>query len=288
MAGRVVGLTAGLQDSLQLTLRRHIQSGQADYLESTNCSLCVNVTVGFDGRGEKSEYKQKSQVGIDTSHTMSCQYIPTDVSKLASDETDCLDRHRDPEHHNSDCLVGRVRGSDWKCGGETGQDVQEGVQAGGQAMEIKKPFHFQEKAGIVWQERQLGSTWATRPLAIVMQRETRENTVRFVEGYLNHEVRSLTSYGTTSCSDATETKLVGMGCRAGEDWVLYSSRGQRTVSRESCSSLKVFSRTVLRNPLPKQDAAITPPPAKRAACEPLPAIALPDVEVNISFYPDHF
>jgi hypothetical protein len=84
MAGRVVGVTAGLRDSLQLTLRRHIQSGQADYLKTADCSLSVSVTVGFDGRGEKTMYKQKSQVGIDTSHSLSSQYMVTEVSKLAN------------------------------------------------------------------------------------------------------------------------------------------------------------------------------------------------------------
>ena len=41
MAGQLVGVTAGLRDSLQLTLRRHIQSGQAGYLETANSSLAV-------------------------------------------------------------------------------------------------------------------------------------------------------------------------------------------------------------------------------------------------------
>ena len=289
MAGRVVGLTAGLLDSLQLTLRRHIQSGQASYLETTDCSLSVGITIGFDGRGEKSEYKQKSQVGIDTSHSLSCQYMVTDISKLDNTETDCLDRKRDPGHLNSDCVVGRVKDSDWKCSGrEADKDVptaQVGAEASGHGDTIKKPFNFQEKDGVVWQEKELGSTWAARPLAIVMQRETRENTVSFVEGYLSREVCCLTSYRALGCSDTAETKLEGS--EAGGDWVFYSPRGRIAVSRESCSSLKVVGRTVLQNPMPRQETASPAPAAKRAACEPRPAAtpdqALAPPEVIISF-----
>ena len=276
MAGRPVGLTAGLLDSLQLTLRRHIQSGQAGYLETADCSLSVGITIGFDGRGGKSEYKQKSQVGINTSHSLSCQYMVTNVSKLASTETECLDRNRDPGHHNTNCMVGRVCGSDWKCGGGQAAPADQAMaEVGAQAIKIKKPFHFQEKAGVVWQEQQLGSTWAARPLAIVMQRETRENTVSFVEGYLNREVSCLTSYGATGYSDTMEAELEA--CGAGGDWVLYSPRGRSIVSRESCSSLKVVGRTVLQNPLPRRETADCAPHAKRAACEPLPA-ATPDTQ----------
>ncbi len=289
MAGRLVGVTAGLRDSLQLTLRRQIQSGQAGYLETADCSLSVDITIGFDGRGEKTEYKQRSQVGIDTSHSLSCQYLITEVSKLASGETDCLDRNRDPGHQDSNCVVGRVRGSDWTCGGG-------GAVPGAPAAEIKKPFHFQEKDGVVWQERRLGSTWAARPLAIVMQRETRENTVSFVKNYMNPEVNSLTTYGARGCSvtctctgpccaciccDAAEAELEA---EAGGDWVLYSPRGRRIVSRESCMILKVDRATVFKNPLPRRET--TGPPAKRANIEPpLPATSdtppPPSPEVNL-------
>ena len=327
MAGRLVGVTADLRDALQLTLRRHIQSGHAGYLETANCSLSVGVTIGFDGRGEKTEYKQKSQVGIDTSHSLSCQFMITEVAKLPSGETDCLDRNRDPGHgamlcsdgHRvSDCVVGRQIGSDWRCGGgEAGQGEAPGGEAGATFAKIKKPFHYQEKDGVVWQERQLGSTWAARPLAIVMQRETREKTVGFVKNYLNPEVSSLITYGARGCpitctctgtcacicSGTAEAELeagagggaggcsntVGTGverCRVEEDWVLYSPRARRIVSRESCTTIRVDRRTVLQNPLPRRVTAGPSPPAKRATLEPTPAAAAdtpspPSPEVNI-------
>jgi hypothetical protein len=108
-----------------------------------------------------------------------------------------------------------------------------------------------------------------------MQRETRENTIGFVKNYLNPEVNSLTTYGAGGCSG-----VEGRG--AGEDWVLYSPRGRRIVSKESCTILKVDGATVLKNPLPRRET--TGPPAKRATLEP-PLDAASDTppspEVNI-------
>jgi len=49
-----------------------IQVGTADFLAATSCSLVVDFTVGFDGRGGEKEYNQRSQIKINSTHSISC------------------------------------------------------------------------------------------------------------------------------------------------------------------------------------------------------------------------
>ena len=119
-----------------------------------------------------------------------------------------------------------------------------------------------------------------------MQRETRENTVSFVKKYLNPEVSSLKSYGSFSIMD-TDVEERG----AGEKWVLFSPRGRRIVSRESCSTIHVDSGTVLKNPLPMREMASPAPPPKRPTLESLltaatdtPPQPSPEVHFFIIFF----
>ena len=58
--GQVVGLQTGVAESLRLHLCRLIQTGQADFITSTNSSLVCEVLLGFDGRGADKEASWKT------------------------------------------------------------------------------------------------------------------------------------------------------------------------------------------------------------------------------------
>ena len=57
----IIGVCAKVFEALKSHCLRMIQSGDLQ-LEHTESSLCMNLTVGIDGRGDEKEYQQRSQV----------------------------------------------------------------------------------------------------------------------------------------------------------------------------------------------------------------------------------
>ena len=245
-SGQAIGVTTNFPSSLQATLRRMIQAGLADFLSAANCSLVASVTVGFDGRGGEKEYAQRSQIKITSTHSLSCLYTMSDVRRLPSETSECIDRHRDPGHRAGDCIVGRggwvlgeggvlVRDS-WRCGGDQGEDQATGHPEDSQPV-IKKPLNYQETGDMIWNEHQLMSPWAARPLGLVMMRETRQNTIDFVKNFLEPQVKSLTHFGSSAHTKETNS------------WQLYSARGQTTVDKDSCTIKKIEGRIEVKVPM---------------------------------------
>ena len=101
---------------------------------------------------------------------------------------------------------------------------------------LQKPVNYQESGRIVWLEKQMSSPWSARPLLVSLLREKRCTVREFIREYLEHEVRSLTSYsGDVSLSPGS--------------WVLWSPRGGKVVGKEDCRIIKTTGRTVLLNPV---------------------------------------
>lgn len=70
-------------------------------------------------------YRQKSQVGVASTHSLSGMYVLTSIAQLETTGDSCVDRlARNPDHGKDPktkepqtCLVGRRLGDDWRCGG---------------------------------------------------------------------------------------------------------------------------------------------------------------------------
>lgn len=56
--GQAVGVRASLAGALRFHLQRLIQTGQADFLATTESSLVVEASLGVDGRGS-----EKAKIG---------------------------------------------------------------------------------------------------------------------------------------------------------------------------------------------------------------------------------
>ena len=185
-----------------------MQTGQAAFLTTEQSSLVCNVTIGVDGRGSEKVgwetlqwqvlcpnifspqiYRQKSQVGVASTHSLSGMYVLTSIAELETTGDSCVDRlARNPDHgidpetkKLGTCLVGRRLGDDWRCGG--GGLAAEGSGRGGlassaganmgevQEMEgeeaavmVRLPKNYQVTGPTVWKEPKLMSPWAARPL----------------------------------------------------------------------------------------------------------------------------
>ena len=102
-SGLVIGVCTSMKDSLSLTVRRMLQAGQIDFLESVTTNLVGRISVGTDGAGGQSEHRQKSGMGISSTHTLSCLYQLTEIAVLETSGEFCLDRFCNPDHRK-DCM----------------------------------------------------------------------------------------------------------------------------------------------------------------------------------------
>lgn len=191
-------------------------------------------------------YRQKSQIDIASTHSVSAMYVLTDITELETDPDSCVDRlAREPSHTALDCCVGRVVGEGWRCGGREreSQDMfEEDVEEletlvdGVEEILIQLPKNYQLIGPKVWEERNLMSPWAARPLFLAMVREGLETLTPLFRNYLDPEIHLLTHYSSPPSWEGTEVYL-------------WSPRMQRVVSRDECKVVRVEGRTVMRNPL---------------------------------------
>ena len=194
----IIGVFAKICDSLKSHCLRMIQSGDLQ-LENTESSLCMNVTVGIDGRGDEKEYQQRSQVTKDTTHCLSVLYFLSSISELPTSEANCVECHRDPHHpvcnlrHTQDSPDLFSEDEESPCiplVGSTG-DSQDTMIS-----KINCPLNFQEKKQEIWVEATPGSERAARPLVTALQKENRTNIENLVNNYLEKELIPLTHFET--------------------------------------------------------------------------------------------
>ena len=233
VTGLKVGVCTGLADSLSMTVRRMIQAGSADFLAAASTSLVAGVSVGTDGAGGQKEYRQQSEIGVSSTHTMSSLYQLTEVSQLATEGDYCIDKHTDPDHdRRGRCFWCSTSVSGLQGRGEVedsldmldspmldlGDVSTEGL---GLNFCLPKPVNYQERGDILWVEQQMSSLWSARPLLVALLRESRTSVGEFIREYQEHEVRSLTTYsGSVNFSPSS--------------WVLWFPRGKVIVEKEDC------------------------------------------------------
>ena len=251
-------------------------------------------------------YRQKSQLVTSSTHSLSAMYVLTGIHQLETTVDSCLDRvARDPGHTPDSCVVARVRGQGWQCGGgervgreaAVSQDMfadSEGIEeeqgregAGGRAgstvdteeveegVIIQLPLNYQMTGPAVWEERTLMSPFNARPLLIAQIKESRETVQTFFRSYMDPQVHLVTHYFTPPSWE-------------GGQYCLWSPRGRQVVREEECSRVKVQGKTILKNPLRlkhKSSVEETEEMQKeedvsRKRKRPDPAIVLPQTEVE--------
>ena len=199
---------------------------------------------------------------------MSCMYVLSGVRQLPTDPDSCVDKVGRSPGHSQSCLLGRGgQGDYWRCGGlgdarraaekrlldspdlfasdeeyEAGGEMkgaggseegQEGVKG---AEFVQLPKNYQLTGEAVWEEKTLMSPFAARPLFMTMQKEGRDTLTPLFRQYLNPQLHSLTHF---SSDDSWQE----------EDFCLWSPRGGKVVSEETCIKMKIEQKTILRNPI---------------------------------------
>lgn len=251
-------------------------------------------------------YRQKSQLATSSTHSLSAMYVLTGIHKLETTVDSCLDRvATDPGHSPDSCVVARVRGQAWQCGGgervgrEAGvsqdmfadsegieeEDVREGAGEREEEEELEEgvlvqlPLNYQLTGPAVWQERTLMSPFNARPLLIAQIKESRETVQTFFRSYMDPEVHLVTHYSSPPSWE-------------GGQYCLWSPRGRQVVREEECSRVKVLGKTTLKNPLRlKNKSSVEEMEEKRQEEEeeenmsrkrkrPDPVIVLPQTEVE--------
>ena len=203
-------------------------------------------------------YRQKSQVGVASTHSLSGMYVLTSIAQLETTGDSCVDRlARNPDHGKDPktkepqtCLVGRRLGDDWRCGGgglaaRPDSDMGEGSEQReevegmeveevevereeGDAVMVRLPKNYQLTGPTVWREPKLMSPWAARPLFLANIKEGRETMIPFFRNYLDPEIHLVTHY---SSNPAWE----------GGEFCLWSARGRAAVRLEECTVTNVVT-----------------------------------------------
>ena len=156
----------------------------------------MNVTIGINGRGDEKEYLQKSQVTIDTTHSMSILYFVSSIAGLPTDNQDCVECYRDPAHPVCSMTMRETEQNvDFLQSSKDLEKPNISINEPSSIVhveKIRKPQNYQTTGKDFWIEPLPGSERAARPLLIASIRENDQNIRAVVKNYVEEELHSLT------------------------------------------------------------------------------------------------
>ena len=205
-----IGVVGNIKECIVKHLLRLIQSSNSTWLlQKSNFS--AKVVFGMDSRGDEKEHAQRSQVHLDTSHAQSVYYtipaiyrstvgheeIPAEM-RLGPEESG-QDLAEPPAIHKEALIVHPV----------VSRPVGEGDTERVDLVDIEKigmPLDFQLMDGKVWSDPHPASHRAVRNVAIIMEKENRENVDRLVKTWLENEIKSLKTFSLGNKREVKDLK----------------------------------------------------------------------------------